>query len=963
MAQSTQNDVSSLLQDNIRSTVQPDTATSPTSRTPYRRQPSWQSSGKRYQHVSVEDHGIAEEVAEEEEDNTEARGLGLTNLPKSTTSSVVRRVPVGGRSTPEPSGLLGSARSDPLSQASTARNTDEIDTSYHNKWHTPSHQSSAQSLRDEPYKHVPSEDNLLSHNHDHAHDHIGCSTQQGPLKERWSWLTWIVIFLAIYTTLLSAAFLVIAIARPRWGHRIGTRGRMTYNSATFLSAFISKTIELSFATTFVATLGQILSRRAFARENQAGGISIAEMNMRLWIMQPGTLVTHFVGVKYVARTLLGVTALLAAFAATFYTTASEALVAPKLKYGRNETVILFGQVRAGYANSVYLREHCETPITERMDADAVARGNTCLQFDYAGNGFRNLGSWRNKWAERQASSTNTDGNSPRPLPISILFENTTVTGQWINDLYGDIERQSKQYGRLVQNVTMAMPHANVYHAARDQMNRILQPDDLSGSGEYFLQAAVPAPALNVLCVGADDWEVNLLVGNASHHPENWPVETPFDEFFNWKQEDPAKVGGQWAPWFGKLPIVYNTVVNHTVNWGSEWIYLLGKPDQATIGPTNNYTICGIRSYQHLDCSTSLWETKSGGQLSVHCGNNNTRVWKKYSETKNASEPQAQPPSTVDSRNWKDVGMEWINSLSLGQGISDGNASIARFLTQSISKYTNDTGTKLSPVFPSIAEGICLLGGYTLLMSSDVAPFVHYWTGASDLAPIFDPSQAGAFEALLSYKDYSSGYDANWKGVFYIILISVLVLNVFCTATLLWYFIHYGEVTDYTEPQNLFALAINSPKSSMLAGACGGGPSGEVLGKKWCVEMSRAADHNPNLYGNLSSPHSPYRRNSMPDPSHPHFYVRYPEEEPLMDVDTVTASNTTANTPNPQAREGFLSKVASPMKRSSKIWSSPRLEKRRSRLSMVLSPGPEALEETELQDNPVAQYMKLTGGRT
>jgi len=31
---------------------------------------------------------------------------------------------------------------------------------------------------------------------------------------------------------------------------------------------------------------------------------------------------------------------------------------------------------------------------------------------------------------------------------------------------------------------MAMPHANVFHAVRDPMNGIIQPQDLEGNGEY-----------------------------------------------------------------------------------------------------------------------------------------------------------------------------------------------------------------------------------------------------------------------------------------------------------------------------------------------------------------------------------------------------------------------------------------------------------------------------------------------
>lgn len=952
MMQSTGNDVGSSLQsvDSTTPHLQSDNTTPPALSQPYRRQPSRQDPRARYQHVYLEDDGLAEE------DDTEVRGLGLSNVPKSAAPSVIRGAPVASRrlatSPISPVAAELNQSAERFSQTATARNTEEI-TNNGGKWPTPG--SSMYSLGDNPYKHVPDGVSLLQHDHD-----AGCPTRGDLLKEKWTWLTYMIIFLAVYSFVFSGIFLGIAIAKPRWGHRIGTKGAISYDTATFLSALFSKTVELSFATTFVATLGQILSRRAFVHgSSRKGGISIAEMNMRLWIMQPGTLVTHWVGVKYVIKSTIGITALLAAFAATFYTTAAEALVAPKLKFGSNQTMTLYGQVKASYGNNDWLQQNCQTPITKSMDPDQVNRGNTCLQLDYAGNGFRNIASWRNEWAKRQSLSLNEEmGRSlPRPPPISILYENTTVQGKWITDIYSDFEENSKKHGRLFQNITMVMPHANVYHAAKDQINQILQPDDLHGSaGEYFVQTAVPAPALNVICVGAESDELEALIGNSTNPPATWPVKTLFDDFFDWVQDDPTVVGhGQMAPWFGKLPIEYNTVANSSVNWTSDWVYTLGRSDQ-TAGKTNNFTLCGIKSFQYPECSTSLYETKSGGELSVHC-NNDKDVWKKYSETKNSTmTPTGSPPMTVDSRNWKMIGMEWVSSVSLGQGISDGKASIARFLTQSVPRYANTSAiNSIDPNFPTIAEGLAVLAGYTLLMASDVAPFIHFWSYSPVLAPILDPPQVQALESVLSYKDYASGYDQRWKGIFYVILAVVFALNVFCLLTLLWYFIHHGEVTDYTEPQNLFALAINSPHSQFLAGSCGSGPPTEILGKKWCVKMSQPVTGTPNL---------------EQDSSHPHFYIRYPEEETLLHstpaAGTTTANNTAFTTPNLDTQGNTHFPRAMPSSTSS-----PRTNKRRNRLSALLRPRSVAMEEMELEDNatpnlahsPAAQqYFKLTGGQ-
>jgi hypothetical protein len=52
----------------------------------------------------------------------------------------------------------------------------------------------------------------------------------------------------------------------------------------------------------------------------------------------------------------------------------------------------------------------------------------------------------------------------------------------------------------------------------------------------------------------------------------------------------------------------------------------------------------------------------------------------------------------------------------------------------------------------------------------------------------------------------------------------------------------GLVTDYTEPQNLFALAVNSPPSHALAGSCGNGPNASEMVVPWRVGYAASANH-------------------------------------------------------------------------------------------------------------------------
>lgn len=57
------------------------------------------------------------------------------------------------------------------------------------------------------------------------------------------------------------------------------------------------------------------------------------------------------------------------------------------------------------------------------------------------------------------------------------------------------------------------------------------------------------------------------------------------------------------------------------------------------------------------------------------------------------------------------------------------------------------------------------------------------------------------------------------------------MNIF---VFMYFMIHRGLVTDFSEPPNLFALAVNSPPSHVLAGSCGGGPEGEQYMVNWFV---------------------------------------------------------------------------------------------------------------------------------
>jgi len=414
---------------------------------------------------------------------------------------------------------------------------------------------------------------------------------------------------------------------------------------------------------------------------------------------------------------------------------------------------------------------------------------------------------------------------------------------------------SSKYGqRIVNNISMAMPHSGVFTAARDPLNNIMQPETLDvrsylqslkftslvsnhmwlqGLGEYFITASVPSPAVNVLCasMSEDDlkpmvytaWPNALRPFNASLYPPEPPFNIPYyseDEWLNTTDVDDlfgfGKKYGRRHPVFPKYPLPYNTVLN-TTGWYADSIYLLGA------SPTSDYVLCSLRATQYPKCSTEYHASLSGGSLTSHCDDDTNRL--AYSKS------QTEAPVGFVETDWKNIASEWAITLSLNNGISDGKAANARLLTQLI-----PTTPALDPSLPSIAEALAVLAGCTLLISAQDAPFIHYWN-YSITVPTLAEAQHQAFNATLRTQDYASGGVQRWQSVFYVVLALVFVTNIFC---LVYFIIRGGLVTDFIEPQNLFSLSINSPSSRHLAGSCGGGPEKDQLKVDWFINVD--GDH-------------------------------------------------------------------------------------------------------------------------
>lgn len=681
---------------------------------------------------------------------------------------------------------------------------------------------------------------------------LDCASRRDVYIRHCSWTYIILTLLSIYSTIMSGLWLVVSIYQPRYGRGISSREgwKISPSTATLLCTLAAKTIELSFVTVFVALLGQILTRRAFIRK--AKGVTLAEMTMRNWVIQPGSLLTYWEGIPYAAVTLLGVLTLSATICSMFYTTASDAMVSPKLKYGDWESRELDGLVRASYANPFYIKTACTTPIDKTMDPYNSAP--SCLDVQYSGQSYHNLLTFMSEWQSIHENGTSTiDYLGGRPNGKHNLFDNTTMVSSWIEQEFGQPESAFAEHSRIINNVTLAMPHPGVYAAATDPRNDILQPDDLAGVGEYSIRASVVSPVVNVMCVnmardelapliytrwpnartnfteipgqriGVDDWFNDVPPPT----DDEWLNRTAVDDVFRWGPKYQRR-----PPVFQLYPIDFNMITNTTVAL-SDSVYILAKS-----GFVDDYTLCELRSWVTPKCSTEFDVSGiSGAYMRAHCEDaSDTNSYAAGSGNNDTGSP---PWPVTD---WRNVAEQWRLSMDLNGGTQNNNASNARILANLILREP-----RLDPLLPSMSEALAVLASSTLISSSLGSTYRMEWiykaledAADPELSGQLNPGAREPFRVSMRTQQYTSSHISAWHGIFYPVLGVVFLVDLACLVYLV--FFRAGLVTDYTEPQNLFAVAVNSPPSRALAGSCGHGPDVREMVVPWRVGYSAAANH-------------------------------------------------------------------------------------------------------------------------
>ncbi|KAM3473483.1 hypothetical protein MY5147_004756 [Beauveria neobassiana] len=529
--------------------------------------------------------------------------------------------------------------------------------------------------------------------------------------------------------------------------------------------------------------------------------------------------------------------------------ASDAMVAPKLKYGKWENKTLSGYIRSSYANPIFVKLSC---LTMLKDEDKEEAASSCMDVMVSGESYRNLQAFMRVWTNININgSTLIRDLRERPAGTASLHGNTTLLGAWIETEHGNVTAHSEETGRIINNVTLAMPHPGVAAAATSPLNGILQPNDLSGVGEYSIKAGVVSPAVNVLCVNMSPSELAPLVytewphannsatgmGNQTIGWKNWTSEVPdgldsngnenflnrteVDDIFRWG----AKYNRR-PPVFKLFPFDYNTVVNSREPLGiqpTDAIYILGKRPKF-----QNYTLCELRSWLSPNCSTHFNISGiSGSKMVAHCEDPNDI------DSYRRSFPKDQGWA-LPATDWKHLAEQWRTASDLNGGERNSDPANSRILTQLAL-----VEPKLPVHLPSMAEALAVFASSTLVLGSVGTPFRHYWDYNKPGNIVGEPGAIHQFNASVITQQYTSGHVANWQGMFYVILGLMCGLNVICAGYLLK---NRKLVTDFTEGHNLFSLALNSAPNERLKGTCGGGPEVSDMDVPWRVGYASGANH-------------------------------------------------------------------------------------------------------------------------
>lgn len=151
-------------------------------------------------------------------------------------------------------------------------------------------------------------------------------------------------------------------------------------------------------------------------------------------------------------------------------------------------------------------------------------------------------------------------------------------------------------------------------------------------------------------------------------------------------------------------------------------------------------------------------------------------------------------------------------MGLNNGVINASSANVRLLSGTILSKP-----ELQENVPSLAEMLAVFASPLLVDSSLGATYSHEWRhgDANDTFP--GPGEPEDIVTSYRFQTYISGWAVEMPMTpghvyYFIVLATLFVISLIC---LIHHLCRMGMVTDYTEPQNLFTLAINSPPSQEL----------------------------------------------------------------------------------------------------------------------------------------------------
>ncbi|KAH8194077.1 hypothetical protein TruAng_011758 [Truncatella angustata] len=450
-----------------------------------------------------------------------------------------------------------------------------------------------------------------------------CHARDDVHIRRREWLYICQAVMALFASVGSAAALCIAIKGQEWGPEMPKYVLSYWN-------YGYKFIEILFAAIYVTFLGQVLTRRAFSKTSKA--FNIAEVTMRNWVIQPGSLVTHYEGFPHAGVSALGVLTTFATISTLFYISACNTLVTPKVMWSDwKSRGTFYGQVRTSYANISHIIGACPTMNNASPDT-------SCVVMKANGDSYRTFFTFLSDW---QDVTRHSESQASRPVARTIIMENTTLSSAWMEG-YPIVAEVG---GRLVNNVTLAIPHAglstlysNPYNASVD----IRQPGSTEDTDGYDMAASVVSPAINVMCTNDT---------------------TVLDDVFHWGGKYNgtygAKSDGRYRPVFDALapPLQWVTDTREYMP-DADSIYIMARSNDTN---ATEYTLCQLRSILTSACATRFQVSSLSGNMTAICGNDLGNIsFESYNQVKNnvrSSDAYTLAPS------WRDLAVQWNMALT------------------------------------------------------------------------------------------------------------------------------------------------------------------------------------------------------------------------------------------------------------------------------------------------------------